>query len=54
MFLDGTRLAAEAGEIEGVYPLPDGPWIWADPATRNPHHIFMTTGADVISLVLNT
>jgi len=22
------RLAAEAGEIEGVHPLPDGPWIF--------------------------
>ncbi|KXF74667.1 DNA recombinase [Paramesorhizobium deserti] len=23
------RLAAEAGEIEGVHPLPDGPWIFS-------------------------
>ncbi|WP_370284936.1 hypothetical protein [Pseudooceanicola nanhaiensis] len=23
------RLAAEAGSIEGVHPLPDGPWIFA-------------------------
>jgi hypothetical protein len=22
------RLAAEAGEIEGGHPLPDGPWIF--------------------------
>ena len=35
------RLAAEAGEIEAVHPLPDGPWIFsravlaAPPAQRN-------------------
>jgi len=23
------RLAAEAGEIEAIHPLPDGPWIFA-------------------------
>jgi hypothetical protein len=23
------RLAAEAGEIESIHPLPDGPWIFA-------------------------
>ena len=23
------RLAAEAGEIEGIHPLPDGPWIFS-------------------------
>ncbi|MES0039811.1 recombinase [Mesorhizobium sp. M0046] len=23
------RLAAEAGEIEGVHPLPDGPWVFS-------------------------
>ncbi|MBY5551982.1 transposase, partial [Rhizobium leguminosarum] len=23
------RLAAEAGDIEGVHPLPDGPWIFS-------------------------
>ncbi|PPQ14277.1 transposase, partial [Bradyrhizobium sp. AC87j1] len=23
------RLAAEAGEIESIHPLPDGPWILA-------------------------
>jgi hypothetical protein len=23
------RLATEAGEIEGVHPLPDGPWIFS-------------------------
>jgi hypothetical protein len=23
------RLAAEAGEIEGVHPLPDGPWLFS-------------------------
>jgi hypothetical protein len=23
------RLAAEAGEIEAVHPLPDGPWVFA-------------------------
>jgi predicted site-specific integrase-resolvase len=23
------RLAAEAGKIEGVHPLPDGPWIFS-------------------------
>ncbi|HET8778141.1 MAG TPA: recombinase family protein [Candidatus Limnocylindria bacterium] len=45
------RLAAEAGEIDGIHPLPDGPWIFsrstlADPAAqriahrakRNPKH----------------
>jgi hypothetical protein len=26
------RLAAEAGEIESIHPLPDGPWIFARPA----------------------
>ena len=38
------RLAAEAGEIEGVHPLPDGPWIFSrselgkagSPADRSP------------------
>jgi hypothetical protein len=23
------RLAAEAGEIHGIHPLPDGPWIFS-------------------------
>jgi hypothetical protein len=49
------RLAAEAGEIEGGHPLPDGPWIFSqstlgEPAAQrvvhrarqNPHHPFMT------------
>jgi DNA invertase Pin-like site-specific DNA recombinase len=30
------RLAAEAGEIEGVHPLPDGPWIFSRSALREP------------------
>ena len=45
------RLAAEAGEIKGVHPLPDGPWIFSrsklatpearqilDRARTNPRH----------------
>jgi DNA invertase Pin-like site-specific DNA recombinase len=45
------RLAAEAGEIEGTHPLPDGPWIFSrsklatsqarqilDRARQNPRH----------------
>src|SRR6202040_4101501 len=45
------RLAAEAGEIKGGHPLPDGPWIFSrstlgEPAAQrvvhrarqNPHH----------------
>ncbi|MFK0276098.1 recombinase family protein [Ensifer sp. NPDC090286] len=45
------RLAAEAGEIEGAHPLPDGPWIFSrsrlatpqarqilDRARQNPRH----------------
>jgi hypothetical protein len=30
------RLAAEAGEIEGVHPLPDGPWIFSRTALAEP------------------
>jgi len=30
------RLAAEAGDIEGVHPLPDGPWIFSRSALRGP------------------
>lgn len=30
------RLAAEAGEIEGVHPLPDGPWIFGRSALGEP------------------
>lgn len=30
------RLAAEAGEIEGVHPLPDGPWIFSRAELRKP------------------
>jgi len=30
------RLAAEAGEIESVHPLPDGPWIFARAALTTP------------------
>ena len=26
------RLAAQAGEIEAIHPLPDGPWIFSRPA----------------------
>ena len=29
------RLAAEAGEIEAIHPLPDGPWIFAAPRSRH-------------------
>ena len=29
------RLAAEAGEIEAIHPLPDGPWIFARAALDN-------------------
>ncbi|MGY5795518.1 hypothetical protein ACXHXM_35960 len=45
------RLAAEAGDIEGAHPLPDGPWIFSrsklatpqarqilDRARKNPRH----------------
>ena len=28
------RLAAEAGEIEAIHPLPDGPWIFARAALQ--------------------
>ena len=31
------RLAAEAGEIEGVHPLPDGPWIFSRSELAKPH-----------------
>jgi DNA invertase Pin-like site-specific DNA recombinase len=31
------RLAAEAGEIEGVHPLPDGPWIFSRSELEKPH-----------------
>jgi hypothetical protein len=31
------RLAAEAGEIEGVHPLPDGPWIFSRSELDTPH-----------------
>jgi DNA invertase Pin-like site-specific DNA recombinase len=30
------RLAAEAGEIEGAHPLPDGPWIFSRSALAEP------------------
>lgn len=30
------RLAANAGEIEGVHPLPDGPWIFSRSALSEP------------------
>ncbi|MEO4043414.1 recombinase family protein [Hoeflea sp. CAU 1731] len=30
------RLAAEAGEIEGVHPLPDGPWIFSRSELKKP------------------
>lgn len=30
------RLAAEAGEIEAIHPLPDGPWIFARVALTKP------------------
>lgn len=30
------RLAAEAGEIEAIHPLPDGPWIFAHAALTAP------------------
>ncbi|WP_291689365.1 hypothetical protein [Bradyrhizobium sp.] len=30
------RLAAEAGEIEAIHPLPDGPWIFARAALTAP------------------
>jgi DNA invertase Pin-like site-specific DNA recombinase len=30
------RLAAEAGEIKGVHPLPDGPWIFSRSALGEP------------------
>jgi hypothetical protein len=30
------RLAAEAGDIQGVHPLPDGPWIFAGSELGNP------------------
>lgn len=31
------RLAAETGEIEGVHPLPDGPWIFSRSELTKPH-----------------
>jgi DNA invertase Pin-like site-specific DNA recombinase len=31
------RLAAEAGEIEGVHPLPDGPWLFSRSELAEPH-----------------
>ncbi len=31
------RLAAEAGEIEGVHPLPDGPWIFSRSELAKPN-----------------
>lgn len=31
------RLAAETGEIEGVHPLPDGPWIFSRSELAQPH-----------------
>jgi DNA invertase Pin-like site-specific DNA recombinase len=31
------RLAAESGEIEGVHPLPDGPWIFSRSELAKPH-----------------
>ena len=31
------RLAAEAGEIKGVHPLPDGPWIFSRSELGKPH-----------------
>ncbi|RWL93369.1 recombinase family protein, partial [Mesorhizobium sp.] len=31
------RLAAETGEIEGVHPLPDGPWIFSQSELGKPH-----------------
>lgn len=30
------RLAAEAGRIDAVHPLPDGPWIFGLPALNGP------------------
>jgi hypothetical protein len=30
------RLAAEAGEVEAIHPLPDGPWIFARAALATP------------------
>jgi hypothetical protein len=29
------RLAAEAGEVEALHPLPDGPWIFAAPLSQH-------------------
>lgn len=31
------RIAAEAGEVEGVHPLPDGPWIFSRSELAKPH-----------------
>jgi hypothetical protein len=31
------RLAAEAGEIDGAHPLPDGPWIFSRSELGKPH-----------------
>lgn len=31
------RLAAEADEIEGIHPLPDGPWIFSRSELGKPH-----------------
>jgi hypothetical protein len=33
------RLAAEAGEIEAIHPLPDGPWIFARGAGDRGGHV---------------
>jgi hypothetical protein len=30
------RLAAEAGEIEAIHPLPDGPWIFSRQVLAGP------------------
>jgi hypothetical protein len=30
------RLAAEAGDIQGIHPLPDGPWIFARSVLGHP------------------
>ena len=39
------KLAAEAGEIEAIHPLPDGPWILARTALTAPAARSITEGA---------
>jgi len=39
------RLAAEAGEIEAIHPLPDGPWIFARAALTTSAALSMTERA---------